>query len=319
MNKDTTINSLNRKKRALPGEMTILIILVAMFVVLSIASKKFMTWDNMSNLMKQTSINGVVAIGMTFVIISGGIDLSVGAIVGFSGIISALLMVSGWGIAPSVLVAILASAGVGVANGVLVHDGKVPPFIATLGTMTIVRGMIMLISGARMVSGMPDEFVNFSTSTLLGVPGLAVVWILAVIIAIIILKFTVFGRNVYSIGSNEEATRLSGVNIRLNVYGIYLVSALCSAVAGIMLASRVGNGLPSGGDGYELDAIAASVVGGASLSGGEGSIIGTVIGALIMQTLRNGGNLLGANSFVLEICIGALIIVAVLIDKAKKK
>ena len=123
----------------------------------------------------------------------------------------------------------------------------------------------------------------------------------------------------YSIGSNEEATRLSGVNIRLNIYGIYLVSALCSAVAGIMLASRVGNGLPKGGDGYELDAIAASVVGGASLSGGEGSIVGTVIGALIMQTLRNGGNLLGVNSFILEICIGSLIIIAVLIDKAKKK
>ena len=318
MNKEA-INPIEKKKRTLPGEMTILIILVAMFIVLSIATNKFMTWDNMTNLMKQTSINGVVAIGMTFVIISSGIALSVGAIVGFSGIISALLMVNGWAIAPAVCVAILASAGVGIANGVLVHDGKVPPFIATLGTMTIVRGMIMLISGARMVAGMPDEFVNFSTSNFLGLPSLAIVWIVAVIIALLLLKFTMFGRNVYSIGSNEEATRLSGVNIRLNIYGIYLVSALCSAVAGIMLASRVGNGLPSGGDGYELDAIAASVVGGASLSGGEGSIVGTVIGALIMQTLRNGGNLLGANSFVLEICIGALIIVAVLIDKAKKK
>lgn len=319
MNKETAINPIEKKKRALPGEMMILIILIAMFIVLSIASNKFMTWDNMTNLMKQTSINGVVAIGMTFVIISSGIDLSVGAIVGFSGILSSMLMVGGWGIAPSVLVAIVASAGVGVANGVLVHDGKVPPFIATLGTMTIVRGVIMLITDARMISGMPDDFINFATSTILGIPALAIIWIVAIIIAILILKFTVFGRNVYSIGSNEEATRLSGVNIRLNIYGIYLVSALCSAVAGIMLASRVGNGLPKGGDGYELDAIAASVVGGASLSGGEGSIVGTVIGALIMQTLRNGGNLLGVNSFILEICIGSLIIVAVLIDKAKKK
>lgn len=319
MNKETAINPIEKKKRALPGEMMILIILIAMFIVLSIASNKFMTWDNMTNLMKQTSINGVVAIGMTFVIISSGIDLSVGAIVGFSGILASMLMVGGWGIAPSVLVAIVASAGVGVANGVLVHDGKVPPFIATLGTMTIVRGVIMLITDARMISGMPDDFINFATSTILGIPALAIIWIVAIIIAILILKFTVFGRNVYSIGSNEEATRLSGVNIRLNIYGIYLVSALCSAVAGIMLASRVGNGLPKGGDGYELDAIAASVVGGASLSGGEGSIVGTVIGALIMQTLRNGGNLLGVNSFILEICIGSLIIVAVLIDKAKKK
>ena len=177
----------------------------------------------------------------------------------------------------------------------------------------------MLITDARMISGLPDDFINFATSTILGIPALAIIWIVAIIIALLILKFTVFGRNVYSIGSNEEATRLSGVNIRLNIYGIYLVSALCSAVAGIMLASRVGNGLPKGGDGYELDAIAASVVGGASLSGGEGSIVGTVIGALIMQTLRNGGNLLGVNSFILEICIGSLIIIAVLIDNAKKK
>lgn len=319
MNKETAINPMEKKKRALPGEMMILIILIAMFIVLSIASNKFMTWDNMSNLMKQTSINGVVAIGMTFVIISSGIDLSVGAIVGFSGILASMLMVGGWGIAPAVLVSVAASCGVGVANGVLVHDGKVPPFIATLGTMTIVRGVIMLITDARMISGMPDDFINFATSTILGIPALAIIWIVAILIALLILKFTVFGRNVYSIGSNEEATRLSGVNIRLNIYGIYLVSALCSAVAGIMLASRVGNGLPKGGDGYELDAIAASVVGGASLSGGEGSIVGTVIGALIMQTLRNGGNLLGVNSFILEICIGSLIIIAVLIDKAKKK
>lgn len=319
MKKETTINSKSLKKKALPGEMTILAILVIMFVVLSIATSKFFTPDNIANLAKQTSINGVVAIGMTFVIISSGIDLSVGAIVGFSGIISALLMSQGVAIPVAILVAIVCSAGVGIANGILVHDGKVPPFIATLGTMTIVRGMIMLISNARMVSGLPDEFINFSTSNVAGIPSLALVWVVVIAVTLVILKFTVFGRNVYSIGSNEEATRLSGVNIRLNIYGIYLVSALCSAIAGIMLASRTGNGLPSGGSGYELDAIAASVVGGASLSGGEGTIIGTVIGALIMQTLRNGGNLLGVNAFVLEICIGALIIAAVLIDKRKSK
>ena len=208
MNKETAINPMEKKKRALPGEMMILIILIAMFIVLSIASNKFMTWDNMSNLMKQTSINGVVAIGMTFVIISSGIDLSVGAIVGFSGILASMLMVGGWGIAPAVLVSVAASCGVGVANGVLVHDGKVPPFIATLGTMTIVRGVIMLITDARMISGMPDDFINFATSTILGIPALAIIWIVAIIIALLILKFTVFGRNVYSIGSNEEATRL---------------------------------------------------------------------------------------------------------------
>ncbi len=306
-------------KRTVPAELTIFIVLVAMFVVLAIASNKFLTPSNMANLLKQTSINGVVAIGMTFVIISSGIDLSVGAVVGFSGILSALLMSGGWGVFPSIALAMLLSAGIGIGNGILVHDGKVPPFIATMGVMTMVRGMIMLISGARMIAGMPDSFLSFAQADVGGFPVLAIVWIVIVVVAFLILKFTIFGRNVYSIGSNEEASRLSGINIRKNIYGIYLVSALCSAIAGIMMTSRLGNGVPTGGDGYELDAIAAAVVGGASLSGGEGSIVGTVIGALIMQTLRNGGNLLGANSFVLEICIGALIIVAVLIDKAKKK
>jgi ribose/xylose/arabinose/galactoside ABC-type transport system permease subunit len=314
-----SFNSIGKtKKLNLPKETTIFVILIAMIIVLSLSTSKFFTGSNIANLLKQTAVNGVVAIGMTFVIISGGIDLSVGSTVGLSGIICALLMRDGMAIFPSVVIAIVVSTLIGLVNGALIFDGKVPPFIATLGVVTIVRGIIMLISNARMISGLPDDFSSFSQQKLFGLPMMVVVWIILLIIASIVLKFTIFGRNVYSIGSNEEATRLSGVNIRVNIYGIYVVSAFCSAVAGILMTTRLGNGAPQGGSGYELDAIAAAVVGGASLSGGEGSIAGTLIGALIMSTLRNGGNLLGANSFVLEICIGALIIIAVLIDKLKK-
>lgn len=176
----------------------------------------------------------------------------------------------------------------------------------------------MLISGARMVSGLDRAFTKFAQAKFLGLPSLFVVWVIIIIIAYIIMKKMVFGRNIYALGSNKEAARLSGINIRITTYGIYMFGAFASAVAGILMTSRLANGIPTGGTGYELDAIAAAVVGGASLDGGEGTILGTVLGAIIMATLRNGGNLMGINPFILEIIIGSLIVVAVLVDKIRK-
>jgi ribose transport system permease protein len=170
-----------------------------------------------------------------------------------------------------------------------------------------------------MIGGLPKAFTNFAQKDFLRIPSLFIVWLIIILLATFIMKKTHFGRNVYAIGSNEEAARLSGINIRKNMYSIYAICAFMSAVAGILMTSRLGNGIPTGGMGYELDAIAAAVIGGASLSGAEGTIFGTVLGAIIMATLRNGGNLLGINSFILEIAIGALIVIAVLIDKKKKK
>lgn len=302
----------------LVSEGSLIFILIALVIFLSLTSEAFLTIRNLSNLGRQTAINGIVALGMTFVIISGGIDLSVGAVVGLAGMVAAVLMSKGVDITVSILAALAISAVVGAVNGLVIFKGRVPPFIATLGTMTVIRGIIMLISGAAMVAGLPRAFTMFSQTDYLGVPSLILVWALFVVIAFIIARWTVFGRNVYTIGSNKEAARLSGINVGWVTIGVYMLCAVFAGVAGVLFTSRIANGVPTAGQGYELEAIAAAVIGGASLSGGEGSVFGTVIGAIIMQLLRNGGNLLGVNPFILEILIGVLIVVTVLLDQRSK-
>ncbi|NLJ49691.1 MAG: ABC transporter permease [Candidatus Atribacteria bacterium] len=305
------------------AERNLLIILAVMAVYLTIATKgNFSSWDNITNLIRQSSINGVVAIGMTLIIITGGIDLSVGSIVGLSGMVYALLTSNRGDIQMSSSLAIILALGVsaliGLANGVAVHNGKVPPFIATLGMMTLVRGIVMYSSSGRMISGLPMGFREFSVATMLGIPALAWTWIFLAIFMAFVLKYTMYGRNLYAIGSNIEAARLSGINIGSNLYKFYLTAALFSGIAGLMLGTRMAAGVPTGGQGYELDAIASVVIGGASLSGGVGSIFGTALGALIIQTLRNGGNLLGVDPFIMQIIIGAIIILAVFFDQYLK-
>jgi ribose/xylose/arabinose/galactoside ABC-type transport system permease subunit len=232
--------------------------------------------------------------------------------------VAAIMMSNGMSIVLSMLAAIGVSALVGVINGVVIFRGKVPPFIATLGTMTVARGAIMLISGAAMVAGLPRSFTGFSQSEHLGIPSMILVWAFFAVIAFVITRWTVFGRNVYTIGSNMEAARLSGINVGRVTIGVYVLCPVFAGVAGILFASRIANGVPTAGQGYELEAIAAAVIGGASLSGAEGSIFGTVIGAVIMQLLRNGGNLLSINPFVLEILIGSLIVITVMLDQRNK-
>ena len=298
----------------------LLILVAVMFIALACASDVFLTTNNLQNLIRQTAIYGVIAIGMTFVIMSGGIDLSVGSVVGLSGVICAMLMSNAsWPIFPAAVAAVLVATLAGVFNGIIIFDGKVPPFIATLGVNTAMRGVIMLITGARMISGLPKAFTSFSRDTFLYIPMLGWVWFIIIAVAIVVIKYTTFGRNNFAVGSNTEAARLSGINIRLTTYGVYTVCAFLSAIAGVLMTARLGNGVPTGGEGYETDAIAAAVLGGASLTGAEGSIIGTVLGSLIMATLRNGGNLLGVNSFVLDIIIGLMIVFAVMLDKKRKK
>src|ERR1700752_500342 len=297
----------------------LILVMLAFFVIPPFTSPSFLTLNNLSNLVRQVAIIGVVAIGMTIVIISAGIDLSVGSMVGFSNVLVAVLMTHAVPILPSILIALPAGAALGVLNGVLIHDGRVPPFIATLGMMTAVRGLLMLISDARMIAGLPRPFLHFAQIDILWIPSLFFVWLVVIVLSIVITTLTRFGRNVFAIGSSAEAARLSGINIRLTLYGVYAFSALASSVAGILYAPRLANGIPTAGEGYELDAIAAAVVGGASLMGGEGTILGTVLGALIIATLRNGGDLLGINPFILQIAVGMLIVAAVLIDQLTKR
>jgi ribose transport system permease protein len=309
-----------KHRRILTTEILLLAVLILMAIGLGSLSSKFLTPNNLFNLVRQTSIYGVVAIGMTVVIISAGIDLSVGAVVGLSGIlVSSFMTTGGMSVPLAIITGVLLATLIGLFNGIVIFDGKVPAFIATLGSMTAVRGLVMLTTNARMVAGLPKSFTGFAQSTILGLPGLTVIWLIIIVITALMLKFTTFGRNIYAIGSNIEAARLSGINIRLTTYGVYTFGALLSAIAGVMMTARLGNGVPTGGMGYETDAIASAVIGGASLSGAEGTIIGTVLGSIIMQTLRNGGNLLGINPFIMEIVIGLLIIGAVMLDKRRAK
>jgi ribose transport system permease protein len=307
-----------QKKFKLKTEGTLALLLLVLAIFLTIFTRGFLTGTNLSNLVRQTAINGIVALGMTLVIIAGGIDLSVGSVVGFSGILVALLMKNGI----PILLAVLFAAGIsfilGSLNGVMVFDGRIPPFIATLGSMAIIRGAIMLISSARMIAGLPKSFLDFAQATLFGIPSLFLVWLFLILLSLFITRMTPFVRNVYTIGSNIEVERLSGINIRFTTYMIYGLSGLMSGIAGILMTSRLANGIPTGGQGYEMDAIASCVIGGASLSGAEGTILGTVMGAFIIATLRNGGNLLGIDPFILQIVNGVIIVAAVYIDQYRK-
>ncbi|WP_041081617.1 ABC transporter permease [Thermotoga profunda] len=316
-------NKTNAGKRTVLGEKNLLIVFAILVVSLIFTTKgTFLSFGNITNLLRQTSINGVVALAMLFVIVTGGIDLSVGAVVGLSGMIFAMLTSSRLSYQISstsaVIIALMVSVMIGVANGAAIYDLKVPPFIATLGVMTFVRGLVMYISSGRMITGIPSGFVNFSSETILDIPKLVWLWLLTALVVALALKYTRFGRNLYALGSNREAARLSGINMRLNYYGAYAVSGLLSGLAGIMLASRLAAGVPTAGQGYELDAIASVVIGGASLNGGIGTALGAVIGALLIQTLRNGGNLLGIDPFIMQMAIGLIIVVAVFFDQYVK-
>lgn len=302
------------------SNLSLLLILAFLCIVLAIVAPTFVKPANIFNLLRSTSITGLIAIGMTCVIITGGIDLSVGSVVGLGSVMCGILMKeNGWAVVPSLLVTIAICLLVGLLNGVLIHYGRIPEFIATLGTMSMSRGLAMLITGGRTIPGLPKTFTSFAQLKIIRLPSLFVVWLIIIIIAAYMLKYTRIGRNIYSIGSNKEASRLSGIKLAPTICFTYMFNAFCAALAGILLTARITSAQPSAGEGYEMTAIAAAVIGGASLAGAEGTVIGTVIGACIMAVLQNGGNLLGINSFVMDIATGALVVTAVLIEKNKKK
>lgn len=321
--KESAENILSRitksRRISLPTVAVLAVILIVFFIALSIATDKFLTIANLANLARQTSIVGIIAVGMTFVIISAGIDLSVGSVLALGGIIGSMIMRDGHSIFLAILAAIAVGIAVGIVNGLIIHDLKVTPFIATLGMMYIVRALVMLITNASYISPLPKSFINFAAASYFYIPTLFLIWIFIVIIAAVVVKYTRLGRNVFAIGCNRECARLSGINIRTNTYMVYIIVAALSSFAGVLTAGRLATGLPMAGVGYELQVIAAVVVGGGSLSGGEGTIIGTLLGALLIATIQNGGNLLGVNPHILSIIVGVLIIVSVYIDQLSKK
>ena len=288
--------------------------LIGLCALLTVLTPHFLTVSNLLNVTEQTTINAVIAVGMTFVILSAGIDLSVGSIVALTGVVLGSALHSGVPVPAAILLSLTTGAVCGLLNGLLITRGGLPPFIATLGMMSIARGVALLFTDGRPISGFSAGFREISTGRPLMIPAPVLVMIVVYVTAHFVLTRTTFGRYVYAIGGNEEATRLSGVRVGFHKTMVYAVSGVTSAVAAVTLTARLNSAQPIAGMMYQLDAIAATVIGGTSLLGGSGTLVGTLIGALIMGVLRNGLNLLGISSFLQQVVIGGVIIAAVLVD-----
>lgn len=293
--------------------------LAILIIIVSILNPSFLEPLNILNLLRQVSINALIAFGMTFVILTGGIDLSVGSILALSSAFVANMMVSGFDPVFAIIVGCLLGGVMGMVNGLLITQGKMAPFIATLATMTIFRGLTLVYTNGNPITGLGDSmtFQLFGRGYQFGIPVPAITMIITFAILWVVLHKTSFGRKTYAIGGNEKAAIVSGIKVSRVKIMIYTLAGLMSALAGAILTSRLNSAQPTAGTSYELDAIAAVVLGGTSLSGGRGRIVGTLIGALIIGTLNNGLNMLGVSSFYQMVVKGIVILIAVLIDRKK--
>jgi ribose transport system permease protein len=313
--------------------LTLLVLLLVLWLALSFATTTFWTSNNMSNLLRQGAMIAILAIGETFTIITGGIDLSVGAIAGFISMTVALLLANQFGFASSVAGAVAISLAIGVLIGLFhafgVTQMGLPPFIMTLATMYALRGIGFLITNGATISIDNDAFTGFSRASFLGFPWTDGTWfaipmlfwmviVVALPLHILLTKYR-WGRYLIVIGGNKEAATLAGVNVTAMIYLAYIISAFCAGVVGVLLAMRIGIGNPTQGEGWELQAIASSVIGGASLFGGFGTVHGPLIGSFILTTINNGANLLNVNSFWQLVITGALIIIVVYFDTLRRR
>jgi len=290
-----------------------LIIIIIFFTVMK---AKFLTLENMLNMLRQTSINGLLAIGMTFVVLTGGIDLSVGSIVGASGMFAALAARSETGIPwfAAVLIGLLVGLLLGTVNGIVISYLRVPAFIATLGMLSIARGVTFMASNAKPVPGLSRGFLKVGGGSLGIIPIPILILTAALIVSYILLYKTRYGRYVFATGGNPTSARVSGISVKKITCSVYMVSGLLAGLAGVILTSRVTSGLAQSGDGYEVDAIAAAVIGGNSLSGGRGRLWGTIIGFLIMGVMNNGLDMMAVSSYWQLVIKGIIIIGAVMLD-----
>lgn len=306
------VNTMSQKLGPLLG-------LLLLVMIVSVLNPSFLEPLNLLNLLRQVAINALIAFGMTFVILTGGIDLSVGAILALSSALTAGMIVSGMDPILAILIGCVLGGLMGLFNGLLITRGKLAPFIATLATMTIFRGLTLVYTDGNPITGLGDNYLFqlFGRGYFFGIPVPAITMILAFSILYAILHKTPFGRKTYAIGGNEKAALISGIKVPKVKVMIYGLSGMLAALAGAILTSRLNSAQPTAGTSYELDAIAAVVLGGTSLSGGKGRIVGTLIGALIIGTLNNGLNLLGVSSFFQMVVKGVVIIIAVLLDRNK--
>jgi len=291
-------------------------------IVISLLSDRFLTGSNIFNVLRQTSINAIIAAGMTFVILTGGIDLSVGSTFAFSGAIGAYLIGTGQPVMVAVVGALSIGLLIGMANGFIIAHWNLQPFIVTLATMTIFRGATLVFTDGKPIGtgfdGSAAIFAKIGGGYTFGIPNPILIMIVLFGLAYYILKQMRMGRYIYATGGNQEATKLSGVSIKKVKVFVYGISGLFAAISGMIITSRLSSAQPTAGTGYELDAIAAVVLGGTSLAGGVGSILGTVIGALIIGILNNALNLLNVSSYYQQLAKGLVILIAVLLDRKEK-
>lgn len=286
---------------------------------LSLLSDRFLQVSNQINVLRQASINGVVSVGMTLVILTGGIDLSVGSVLALAAVIAADLMKQGTSVPVAVAVALGVGAGLGMINGLIITRGRIPPFIATLGMLTVARGLTLMYTQGQPVTKLPQAFRFIGAGVAGAIPMPIIVAGLAFLIVYILLSRTRIGQYIYTLGDNPTAAHMAGVPSHRMIVLVYSISGLCAALAGLVLIARLDSAQPVIGQGYELNAIAAVVVGGTSFSGGEGSLVGTLLGVLFIETLNNGLNLLNVSSLWEQVVKGVVIALALLLYKVLER
>jgi putative xylitol transport system permease protein len=299
----------------------IVAVLIVLCIVLSFANQYFLTLGNIADILRQTSINGILAVGMTYVVLTAGIDLSVGSTLALAGIISASLVTGPHphGAAIGLAAGLAVGAAIGAINGLLVARLSIPPFVATLGMLSAARGLTYIYNDGMPVTDLPDGYLTIGTGAIAGIPVPIIVFALVVVLFWFVLRYTTYGRYVYAVGGNAKSAKTSGISTGKILFSVYVIGGLLAGLAGIILAARTTSALPQAGVSYELDAIAAVVIGGTSLSGGTGSLGGTVVGALLIGVINNGLNLLGVSSYYQQVVKGVIIVGAVLLDASRKK
>lgn len=299
----------------------ILWVMIALIIVMSLISPTFLTSTNLINVVKQASITTIIGVGMTFVLVTGGIDLSVGSIMAFSGTLAASMAVADKNlpIVVSILTGMAIGTLCGLINGIGVAYIGFPPFIMTLGMMTIARGIPLVYTNGTPIFGLSDSFNAVANSRILGIPTLVYYMVVICLVGYIILSKTVLGRRIYGIGDNEEAARLSGIPVARLKMLVYVFSGFLSGIAGILICSRITSGNGTVAEGYEMNAISAAVIGGVSMTGGSGSVLGMVVGAMILTIIQNSFDIIGVNSFYQDIIKGIIILLAVFLDLRSKK
>lgn len=295
-----------------------LIGLVILCLAIACVTPRFLTVTNILNVFTQVSVNAIIAVGMCFVILTGGIDLSVGSTLAITGAISATLAHKNFNILAIIIIVLIIGSLIGLFNGILVAKGKIQAFIVTLATMTIFRGVTYVYTNGTPISGLGPNFTVVGNGDLAGIPLPVIIIVLVVLIAWYVLSQTRYGRYVYAVGGNEDSARLSGINTDKIKSLVYVLCGATAALSAVVVTSRIGSASPNAGSGFELDAIAAVVLGGTSLSGGEGSVVGTIIGAMIIGVLNNGLNLMNVSPFYQLIVKGFVILLAVMLDKKNK-